>query len=71
MVMVIDVYGLLAEDYETEVHVGRFYVHSTLEANRVVHELNCMTKRLPDDEQYICEYRHEEARLKKVLELSL
>ena len=38
MVMVIDVYGLLAEDYETEVHVGRFYVHSTLEANRIVHD---------------------------------
>ena len=38
--MVIDVYGLLAEDYETEVHVGRFYVPSTLEANRIVHELN-------------------------------
>ena len=44
---------------------------STLEANRIVHEMNCMAKRLPDDEQYICEYRHEEAGLKKVLELSL
>ena len=69
--MVIDVYGLLAEDYETEVHVGRFYVPSTLEANRIVREMNYMTKRLPDDEQYICEYRHEEAGLEKVLELSL
>ena len=69
--MVIDVYGLLAEDYETEVHVGRFYVHSTLEANRIVHELNCLTKIVPDYDQYICEYRHEEAELKKVLELSL
>ena len=69
--MVIDVYGLLAEDYETEVHVGRFYVHSTLEANRVVHELNCLSKRVPDDDQYICEYRYEEAELKKALELSL
>ena len=71
MVMGIEVDGLLAEDYETEVHVGRFYGPSTLEANRVGHEMNCMTKRLPDDEQYICEYRHEEAELKKVLELSL
>ena len=69
--MVIDVYGLLAEDYETEVHVVTCYVHSTLEANRIVHEMKCMTKRLPDDEQYICEDRHEEAGLKKVLELSL
>ena len=69
--MVIDVYGLLAEDYETEVHVGRFYVHSAREANRIVHELNCMAKRLPDDDQYICEYRHEKAELKKVLKLSL
>ena len=69
--MVIYVYGLLAEDYETEVHVGRFYVPSTLEANRIVHEMNYMAKRLPDDEQYICEYRHEEAGLKKALELSL
>ena len=69
--MVIDVYGLLAEDYETEVYVGRFYVYSTLVADRIVHEMNYMTKRLPDDEQYICEYRYEEAGLKKVLELSL
>ena len=69
--MVIDVYGLLAEDYKTEVHVGRFYVHSALEANRIVHELNCLTKVIPDYDQYICEYRHEEAELKKVLELTL
>lgn len=69
--MIIDVYGLLAEDHETEVHVGRFYVHSTFEANRIVHELNCLTKVLPDYDQYICEYRHEEAELKKVLELTL
>ena len=69
--MIIEIYGLLAEDHETEVHVGRFYVHSTLEANRIIHEMNCKRKRVPDDEQYICEYRHEEAGLKKVLELSL
>ena len=69
--MIIEIYGLLAEDHETEVHVGRIYVHSTLEANRIVHELNCLTKVVPDYDQYICEYRHEEAELKKVLELSL
>ena len=69
--MVIDVYGLLAEDHETEVHVGRFYVPSILKANNIVHELNCLTKVIPDYDQYICEYRYEEAGLKQVLELRL
>ncbi len=69
--MIIEIYGLLAEDSETEVHVGRIYVHSEKEANRIVHELNCLSKKVPDDDQYICEYRYEEAELKKVLELSL
>ena len=35
--MVIEVYGLLAGEYEAEVHVGMFCVHSTLEANRIGH----------------------------------
>lgn len=71
MVMVIDVYGLLAEDYETEIRVGRMYVGSPWEANKIVHQLNCLTKKLPENEQFISEYRWEEAGLKKMLILSV
>ena len=69
--MIIEIYGLLAEDHETEVHVGRIYVHTPWEANRIVHKLNCLTKKLPEHEQFICEYRWEEGGLglKKMLTL--
>ena len=61
--MLIDVFGLLAtNDYDTELKVGRLYIESAEEADKLIKLLDSRTHKVPEGKQYICEYRWEEVR---------
>ena len=61
--MLIDVFGLLTtNDYDTELKVGRLYIESAEEADKLIKLLDSRTHKVPERKQFICEYRWEEVR---------
>ena len=61
--MLIDVFGLLTtNDYDTELKVGRLYIESAEEADKLIKMLDTMVRKVPERKQFICEYRWEEVR---------
>ena len=61
--MVVDVYGLLTtNDYDTEMKVGRFYVVSAEEVDKLIKMMDNMARKVPERKQYISEYRWEKVK---------
>lgn len=61
--MIVDVFGLLStNDFDSELKVGRLYVKSEKEAQDLVQTLNGMVYKLPEEKQYISEYRWEKVK---------
>lgn len=61
--MIVDIYGLLTtNDYDTEMKVGRLYVESAEEADKLIKMIDNMVRKVPERRQFICEYRWEEVR---------
>ena len=58
--MIVDIYGLLTtNDYDTEMKVGRFYVVSAEEVDKLIKMMDNMARKVPESKQFICEYRWE------------
>ena len=61
--MLVDIYGLLTTaDFDTEIKVGRFYVVSAEEVDKLIKMMDNMTRKVPERKQYISEYRWEKVK---------
>ena len=61
--MIVDVYGLLTtNDYDTEMKVGRIYVVSAEEVDKLIKMMDNMARKVPERKQYISEYRWEKVK---------
>lgn len=66
--MVIEIYGITPY-CDSEIHVGRIYVDSVTDAERITTELTELANKVDVEDQYICEYRWEESRKKVILRI--
>ena len=66
--MVIEIYGITPYCDE-EIHVGRSYVDSVTDAERITTELTELANKIDVEDQFICEYRWEESKKKVILRI--